>query len=111
MYSHNKWDILENDSFLEYIAGTKLGKCSEMHQFDFKYFTERRLVLGPPPFGNPGSATEYIYNNMRTDHGLRLMVLGTDVNKTKFLRPRTKWQDQDQDQDRCLQDQDQDHWK
>ena len=29
--------------FLEYIAGTKLGKCSEMRQFNFKYFTEQEF--------------------------------------------------------------------
>jgi len=41
-------------------------------------------------------------------YGVNIMSIQytSDVNKTKFLRPR--WKEQDQDQDRCLQDQEQD---
>jgi len=38
MYIHNKWDLLENDTFVKYLADNK--KNNEICQFDFNYFTE-----------------------------------------------------------------------
>lgn len=40
MYSHSKWDLLENESFVEYISGAGADRYSQIRKFDFKYFTE-----------------------------------------------------------------------
>jgi len=40
MYASCKWDFLENDTFLKYVADNLNNNNSDQRPFDFKYFTE-----------------------------------------------------------------------